>query len=132
MNDTQALFSRLTALRAYFEGGETLWQAEEVFSPRAILAQGRVSPTERIRAAEAQEAGSSSLVTLQQLLQNLPQERLQRLFEAPQGQTASGTMMPSGIAQGGFSPLSPSAAVPQMDAETLSRAFSRDARRYDE
>ena len=132
MNDTQALFSRLTALRAYFEGGETLWQAEEVFSPRAILAQGRVSPTERIRAAGNEEEGNSSLQTLQQLLQNLPQAQLQRLFDAPQGQTAPGIMMPNGIAQGGFSPLSPSAAVPQTDAETLSRAFSRDARRYDE
>ena len=132
MNDTQALFSRLAALAAYFEGGATPWRAEEVFSPRAILAQGRVAPTERIRAAEANEPGSSSFAVLQNLLQSLPREGLQRLFDAPQKQTAPGVMMPNGITQGGFSASAPSAAVPQMDAEMLSRAFSRDARRYDE
>lgn len=132
MNDTQALFSRLAALRAYFEGGETPWQAEEVFSPRAILALGRVAPAERIRAAGNGEEGNSSLQTLQHLLQSLSAGAMQRLFDAPQGKTAPGGMMPNGVTQDGFSPLSPSAAVPQVDAEQLSRAFSRDARRYDE
>ena len=132
MNDTQALFSRLSALAAYFEGGETPWQAEAVFSPRAILAQGRVAPTERIRAPEAGEEGISSLRTLQNLLQSLPTGAVQRLFEAPQAQTAPHVATPNGLTQGGFSAISHPAAAPGLDAEALSRAFSRDARRYDE
>jgi len=132
MNDTQALFSRLTALAAYFEGGRTRWQTEQVFSPRAILAQGRTAPTERIRAAEEAEEGFSPRAALEQLLQALPQEALQSLFSAPQAPTSPAFMTPNGVKEGGFAASPTAPRTPNADPEALSRAFSRDARRYDE
>lgn len=127
MNDTQAMFSRLAALAAYFEGGNRPWAAEEVFSPRAILAEGRVAPTERIRAAE--EVGHTPYETVLTLLQRtapgVP-------AGAPARQAAPSAPPPSRAVERGFAPLRREAAPDALDAEALSRAFSRDARRYDE
>ena len=129
MNDTQALFSRLLALAAYFEGTNRPWAAEEVFSPRAILAEGRVAPTERIRAAEPGEGGHTPYETILALLQRTASGTF---ASAARQQSAPMTLMPNRAAEGGFLPLQREAAAQALDAEALSRAFSRDARRYDE
>lgn len=129
MNDTQALFSRLTALAAYFEADHVRWQAEEVFSPRAILQQGRVAPTERIRAAEPGEGGHTPYETILTLLQRTAAIRPD---PAPVRQTEPIPLLPAQAREGSFSLSQKSGLAPESDAETLSRAFSRDARRYDE
>lgn len=129
MNDTQALFSRLTALAAYFEAGHVRWQAEEVFSPRAILAQGRVAPTERIRAAEDAEGGNTPHETILTLLQRTAAVRPDL---APVRQTERAPLLPVGARESGFSLSKAPGFAPEPDAEALSRAFCRDARRYDE
>ena len=130
MNDTQALFSRLSALAAYFEGGRVRWQTEQVFSARAILAEGRAAaPAERIRAAETEEGGYTPHETLLTLLQ--------RTSAAPGAQdmmqqTAFAPASPNEARAGSFSILRRETPGSAADAEELSRAFCRDARRYDE
>lgn len=129
MNDTQALFSRLLALAAYFEGTNRPWAAEEVFSPRSILTEGRAAPTERIRAAEPGEGGHTPYETILTLLQRTASGTF---ASAARQQTAPTALTPNRAAEGSFLPLRREAAMEPMDAEALSRAFSRDARRYDE
>lgn len=147
MNDTIALFSRLAALAAYFEGTDALWQAEPVFSPRAILTEGRAAAqTERIIPAQydvqvAAPAGgvtpAEAANTLIKRLEAAQNGRIQTLFSQP------GALTPR---SGGWIPLSPAGGedaaffaektreggAAEADAAALSRAFSRDARRYDE
>ena len=130
MNDTQALFARLTALAAYFEGGDAAVQAEEVFSARAILAEGRVAPTERIVPAAEAEAAFSPREAVKTLLQNTAQASALPPAEVKEGNFIP--LPPNGVREGSFAPLRRGEAAAASGAEEISRAFSRDARRYDE
>lgn len=145
MNDTQALFERLSALAAYFEGRGEQWQEETLMPLRTQAARqlaGGRADVRIVRASEADGGGSSHRAP-----DEVARELLHAIAPAVQvpGTQRRVTASQSASAAPASGPAS--AAVPQTlrtsrrtadgmqeqtRAQSLSRVFARDARRYDE
>lgn len=138
MSEWTALLERLKQIGAYFAGTEGLSRA----------AAAKRAPSEPIRAedelpAEAAGPAASPREAAERLLRSLTPERT---IEVPRQQPSGGRERIDDPAAaefgGGFSPVDPAdlpwsdrteiGTVPGADLHTISQAFRRDARRYDE